>query len=233
VRCVANTGLRGFFAGPLVVRQSDYRGPIRGPQPDNVWYSAGQPWSATWSLTSRLPWSSTGLHVVLNRTTVVRYVILCRTTVVRYVVLNRTSLVINRTARGRQPDNAWSSAGQPWSATWSFTGLQWSSTWSSAGLLWSSTWSSTGQLWSSTWSFAGVRVVIYRIPWSSTWSSAGQRVVICRTTVVFYVVLCRTSVVLCMIVWRLRGHHLDCFCPTYLERSSVTETFEIADLCEL
>jgi len=76
-------------------------------------------------------------------------------------------------------------------------------------------------------------VVINRTTVVRTWLIAGLRVAIYRTGVVVYGVLCRTSVVLCVVIWRLRGYQLDCFCATYLELPSVTGTFEIEDQSKL
>lgn len=145
----SSTGQRVIFNGTSVVINRTTHGPqpgttvvhymvinrnTRGPQPDNAWSSTGLPWSSTglpWSTT----WSSTGLHVVLNRTFVVIY----RTTVVLYVVNCWTT---RGHPHGRLPDYRGHLHGHLPDYAWSSTGMLWSSMWSSARLPWSSAWSS-------------------------------------------------------------------------------------------
>ena len=151
-------------------------------------------------------WSFTGPWCKKDRTTVVIYVVICRTTRGHLADFRGPLVIICRTTRHVMHvlDYRGPQRGPLPDLHGHLRGHLPDYAWSSTGLPWSSTLSSTGPPWSSTWSSAGLRVVTYR-----------------------------TSVVLCMVIWKLCGHQLDCFCLTYLELPSVIEIFEIADQCKL
>ena len=112
-----------------------------------------------------LPWSSTGPHVVVNRTLRGHHLDirghqldLMWSSTGLYMVIIRTSVVINRISRGHQPDSTWSSSGHPWSSTGSHVVINRTLRGHYPDRPWSLT--SRGRQPDSTWSSSGPPVVI-------------------------------------------------------------------------